>query len=310
MFGQPDILTYLRAEAITVMGSELARQIPAKFEQVFETRDDARERIEFGQLHRAGSMKPFGQGTPRPRTQPFIGGMTTLSADQFGEEIAWLITTMDEARAKGLELRSLIEGPGGWVASWMTGRDKLACNVLKNGTSGTGYDGKALFATDHPQRSAFGDGTAISNLDTSAEGITASVVKVVHEAFSETMAIAENGEQIDNSPSHILVTRVRDFHEMSAVLFSEKLAGVANNDNNTLREIGFALQHWPRLKQSSGTQYWYMVKANAGLLFRDKERLSMDSWYKPEDRTYHVGPAYQAVAGYQDFRAAYRKAIA
>lgn len=310
MFGNADILTYLRLEAISVLGATLASQPAPKFESVFFTRDDARERIQLGQIHRAGSMKAFGQGTQRPRTQPFIGGVTTLAADQYGEEIGWLLTTMDEARAKGLELRGLIEGPGGWVSSYQTGRDKLACSVLKNGGSTNGYDGVPLFSASHPQRSAFADGASISNQNTTGAAISADSVKAAHVAFTETMAIAENGEIIDNSPTDILVSRVSDFHEMSAVLFSEKLAGVANNDINTLKGVGFNLQHWPRLKQASGTEYWYMVKAQAGLEFVDKERLAVDTWYKPEDRTYHVGPAYQAVAGYRDFRAAYRAALA
>lgn len=310
MFSNPDILAYLRSEAITVLGAALALQTPPKFESIFEMRDDARERSQYGQIHRAGSMKEFGQGTKRPMTQPFVGGITTITPRQFGEEVSWLITTMDEARAKALDLRSLIEGPGGWAASYQTGRDKLACGILKNGGTGTGYDGQALFAAAHPQRSKFLDGASISNQDTTGQAINPTAVKAAHMAFAETMAIAENGEQIDNTPTDIVVSRIQDYHEMYAVLFSEKIAGVANNDVNSLTPIGFKLSHWPRVKQASGTEYWYMLKAQAGLLFVDKERMTADTWYDPENRTYHVGPAYQAEAGYRDFRGAYRVALA
>jgi len=308
MFQSSDILNYLRKEALSILGPTLAMQKAANFQSVFAVSSDPREEVQFGQLHQNGSMLPFGRGTARPITQPFKGGITTLKAEQYGDGVEWLLTTEAEARAKAIDLRNLIASETGWVASYNTSRDKLACAVLKNGATGTGYDGQPLFSASHPTRSHFLDGDNISNVASAASAISATQFKEDHEQFAETMAIAENGEEIDNQPTHVLVSRTQDFHNMYAVLFSEKLAGVANNDTNeSIRSLGIQLQHWPRLKQT--TPYLYLVRANGGLKMIDKEALNVDVFYKPEVRSYYVGPVFQSVAGYVDFRCALRREI-
>lgn len=305
--GKADIQEFLRAEAIKLTGAAMMNQKPAVFEEIFDVMDDPRERSQYGQLHASGSMKLFGAGTERPQTQPFAGGMTTIEPNQYGESRGFKLVTLEEAKAKGWELRDLTNN---WAQSYTTSRDKLASNVIKNGTSGTGYDGKALFATDHPRRSRYGDGTAISNMSAAGAAISDATVKAVHVAFAETMAIAENGEEINNDPTHVIATRITDQHELIAVLTSEKIAGVANNDVNVLKPLGLKVAYMPRARQASGTQYWYMAKAKGGLLFVDKEKLTAEAWYKNETREHFVGPAFQAAAGYRDFRAIYRQEIA
>ena len=300
-----DILGYLQKEAISVLGSTLAQQLPAQFEAIFNVRTDPRQRIQLGQLHTSGSMKEFGQGTERPQTNPFVGGITTLEALQYGEAIGYGLVTLEDAKAKGWDLLQLIEN---WAASWSTSRNKLAANVIKNGGTGTGYDGQALFSTAHPQRSKYLDGATISNTDATSEAIAAAMMKTFHSNFADVMGVAENGERITHQPSHCIVVSTADMHEAIAVLRSPQIAGTNNNDINTLVSLGIEVVYWPQVAQASGQEYIYFAQARGGLEFVDKEALNIDAWYEPETREYRVGPAFQAVAGYRDFRAISRKA--
>lgn len=140
------------------------------------------------------------------------------------------------------QVRTLIQSMGSRVANFP---DKLVFSVIANGESGTGYDGKAFFATDHD----LGDGTSQSNLlagsitnteVTTGASITATVWQTILAKFAFELAYAKAvmlGFKDDRGePWHeeldpeglMIVCHPRFEHVVRTVLEGNKLIATSN----------------------------------------------------------------------------------
>jgi len=127
-----------------------------------------------------------------------------------------------------------------------------AANVFNNGFTNTGFDGKVLFATDHPQLG----GTTRSNrpttmADLSVTSLTAGLTAI--EKFNDEMGLK------DPSKALKLVTAVDNWNTVAELLDSEFKPFTANNEINALRQ-----------KSLEGILWHYLTDADAWFLLADK----------------------------------------
>ncbi|OHR74001.1 hypothetical protein HMPREF3291_05290 [Bacillus sp. HMSC76G11] len=119
--------------------------------------------------------------------------------------------------------------PKALAHSGRTKVDKDAAVVLNSGFDGVTrpiYDGKALFAADHPLK---GGGTA-SNVVTGA--LTDANLKIAIEAMHS--APDETGNKIQYNPTKLIVPRKLEFLARE-IVGSERKSGTDFNDMNTLK---------------------------------------------------------------------------
>lgn len=281
-----------------------------KSRQLFNEIQDGRNTIKLGSIHGEGEFQGYQAGENIPNQAVFEGAPITLYPQKKGGAKSFDFSTVEEvAAAQNGDLRQLADN---WADGRERTRDKMCAYPIKNNS--TIYDTKALFATDHPQMSKSGAGSTYSNLDATVVAVSTESVRTILKTMAETIAYGENGQPISNEATHLVVHNWEDFQELLAVLKSTQKAGGAQNDINTLNELGLTPLYWRELAPASGAaRYMYAVntrRGQNGLLYWDKAPFTIETWYDPKARTYWTSGGFEGVAAINNFRSICRKQVA
>jgi hypothetical protein len=282
---------------------------PGKGMQIFSELFDERAFIKMSSLHAEGSFQKYRKGEDTPMQNVFQGAPLTVYPETLGGKRSFNFKTVEEVQAAmNGDLQTLTDN---WMSQYASSRDKQCATRIKS--TANGYDGVALFSASHRQLSRAQAGETYSNLDDTAEAISPDVVRAALKGMTETAAYDESGEPIDNEATHLVVHDFDDEHELKAILMSEKRAGVANNDKNTLADLGLLPMRWRRLAPASGTtRYLYAFntkRGENGLFYWTKSPLSPLVWFDNDKRHYLASAEYEGVAECFNWRSAYRKKL-
>lgn len=133
-------------------------------------------------------------------------------------------------------------------------------------TLGTGYDGKATFANDHPN---YGDlGGTQDNLTTGA--LTDANLKAAIILFRKQKD--ENGKKISSIPNKLVVPQTLQF-TAATILQSALQAGTGNNDKNVLPNMELVVSDfWDAYTQVR----WFIMgpQHQANIIWRDRPEFS------------------------------------
>jgi len=282
---------------------------PGKGLQIFTEMYDERAFIKLSSLHAEGSFQKYRKGEDTPLQNVFQGAPLTVYPEKLGGARAFDLKTVEEVQAAmNGDLKQLADN---WASQYASSRDKQCATRLKS--SSNGYDGVPLFSASHPQLSKANAGTLYSNVDTVAATLSVDVVRGALQGMSETAAYDESGEPIDNEATHLVVHDFTDEHELKAILMSDKRAGVANNDKNTLQDLGILPLRWRRLAPSSGTtRYLYAFntrRGENGLFYWVKSPITPLVWFENAKRQQMASAEYEGVAECFNWRSTYRKTL-
>lgn len=167
-------------------------------------------------------------------------------------------------------------------------------NVIKNGFSNVGYDGKALFATDHPLASSTG---TCSNLLVGAltdENLKKALTLLRKQVDEAGIIISANAKQLVVCPELEFVAK--------AIVHSILQAGTNNNDVNTVPNLEVVV--WDYLSDPTGLTFPWFVQDTSidNLLFLRREAPIFDSERIQKKMDYRMFGFTRYDCGYCDWR--------
>ncbi len=307
--GRNDVPEAVKSELLKLWPASAAQVTPAEYRGVFDILSDGRYQVILASLQAAARWTAFGSGTELPNRDPFQGGKVTIVPVMLGESRSFQFQTVEEVQAAiGTDLKSACDN---WAMAQENTRDLQCTDMLKDDTT-TGYDGKILFATDHPQMSRYpsGGGTALSNTDATAAAITHAVVRDFVKLFEDTNGVTESGDKMNNKLTHLACTSMGQYMELLPVLRSVQRAGTANNDLNALNELGITPLFWRNL--AGATEYMYAfsrVPGAGGLVYVNKQDTIIETQRNFKTKMTEASAHLQGAPSYTDFRKVARKAL-
>ncbi len=172
--------------------------------------------------------------------------------------------------------------------------EEEAAKIIKNGFANVGYDGKALFATDHP---LINSASECSNL---IEGA------LTDETLKQALTLMrlqkdEAGILINASASQLVVCPELEF-TAKAIVNSILQSGTNNNDVNTVPNL--TVRVWDNLSDSTGeTKPWFIQDTSMdNLLFLRRENPIFDSEKIQDQMDYRMYGYTRFDVGYCDWR--------
>lgn len=312
--GRGDVPDAVRKELIKLWPVSVDQVRPGIHRQLFFEMSSGTWQAQMAGMSASGKMRQYGSGTDVPLVAPFQTGLVKINPKQLGEARSFQYQTVQEViAAVGTDLRNATDN---WADAYETTRD-LDCADQMTLNTVTGYDGKALFDTAHPQRSRFLDGNTYSNNLATAVPLDHDGVKALTGQMSDKIAYNEAGTRIMNIPTHVVASRWSDYHQAMAILQSLQRTGTADNDVNTLNRLGIAVEFWPFLTQgiadgSSSTatpEFLHAFKAQKGLIYVLKSGIRIKAWEENKSNEVWASATFEGAMGWRDWRSACRQAI-
>ena len=169
-----------------------------------------------------------------------------------------------------------------------------AANVIKNGFANVGYDGKALFAKNHPLASSSATVSNLINLPLTDESLKMALTMMRTQVDEANILIAASAKQLVVCPE-------LEF-QAKAIVNSILQAGTNNNDVNTIPNLQVVV--WEYLSDPTGaTKPWFIQDTTIdNLLFLRKEEPIFDSERLEGKMDYRMFGYTRYDVGYCDWR--------
>ena len=207
----------------------------------------------------------------------------------FGRLVRFSYETVQDVKKVSNLLQTTI---GKWASSVVETKEKQHAQIFNYGAYTAGnsvfnntitevitdssgnliYDGKAFFATDHPDKV----GNTYSNYE-SADSLTPDNLKANHLIFTGTNNRNERGQIIEWAPDTLLIPPALEFTARE-ILNTTALPYSQDNTLNVLNNI-ISPVVWPYLTDSDG---WFLLKRKFGLMATSRQDVVLDTW---EDET-------------------------
>ena len=169
-----------------------------------------------------------------------------------------------------------------------------AANVIKNGFANVGYDGKALFAKNHPLASSSATVSNLINLPLTDESLKMALTMMRTQVDEANILIAASAKQLVVCPE-------LEF-QAKAIVNSILQAGTNNNDVNTIPNLQVVV--WEYLSDPTGaTKPWFIQDTTIdNLLFLRREEPIFDSERLEGKMDYRMFGYTRYDVGYCDWR--------
>jgi len=154
--------------------------------------------------------------------------------------------------------------------------DNTITSVITDSSGDLIYDGKAFFATDHPDKA----GNTYSNYE-SADSLTADNLKANYLVFTSTNNRNERGQIIDWRPDTLLVPPALTFTARE-ILNTTNIPYSQDNTVNVLSSIVTPLE-WSYLTDTDG---WFLIKRKMGLMATERQDVALDFWRDEQNLDY------------------------
>lgn len=306
--GRGDVPEALRRELLKLWPVSASQVTPAEYQQVFQTVVDGRNQVILASMQAAARLKPVGSGESLPNRDPFQGGKVTITPIMLAESRSFQMQTVEEVQAAiGVDLKNATDN---WAMAVENTRDLQCTDMLKG--SDTGYDGKALFATDHPALSRYtsASATTYANTVATAASLTHATVRDLVTLMEDTNAVTEAGDKMNCKVTHLTVTKVSTLLELTPILGSSQRSGTANNDMNALSQLGITPLLWRNLDGSTEYLYGFSnMPGQGGLIYINKQAAVIETQRNFDTKELQASVHLQGAPAWTDFRRAARQAL-
>lgn len=235
-------------------------EIPEQYSRIFKNVDAKTNNRTTQIIAGTGAWEQSTEGG-NPNEQRFkLGPLVFTQFDIFKSEV---IMTKEQIRDELYDEVANMAKDAGHGGRQMV--EDVAAQYMQemfDNTNGTGYDGKATFANDHPN---YGDnGGTQDNLIT--DSLSDSGLKNAIILFRKQKD--ENGKKISSIPNRLVVPQSLQF-TAATILQSALQAGTGNNDKNVLPNMELVVSdYWDVYTQTR----WFISgpRHQANMIWRDK----------------------------------------
>lgn len=222
------------------------------------------------------------------------GEIASFEAKRFDNSyrITWELMQDDQYNVmKGIGKGGSAKGLG---RSLRATEETSAANVIKNGFTNVGYDGKALFAKDHPLISSSAKISNVLNLPLTDESLKMALTMMSTQVDEANVFIAASAKQLVVCPE-------LEF-QAKAIVNSILQAGTNNNDVNTVPNLKVVVDEY--LSDPTGaTKIWFIQDTTIdNLLFLRREAPIFDSERLEGKMDYRMFGYTRYDVGYCDWR--------
>ena len=270
------------------------QEVPMKYKSIFKTERMVGKDQSYPHLGAFGLWRTNTEGNVFNESDFGEGEVASFEAKRFDNSyiLTWELMQDDRYNVmKGIGKGGSAKGLG---RSLRATEETESAKVILNGFTNTGYDGKALFATDHPLASS---SDTCSNL---IEGA------LTDENLKKAMTLMrkqvdEAGIVISASAKQLVVCPDLEF-TAKAIVNSILQSGTNNNDVNTVPNLQIVV--WDYLNDDTGaTKPWFIQDTTIdNLLFLRREDPIFESRKIEDKMDYRMVGYTRFDVGYCDWR--------
>lgn len=269
-------------------------EVPMKYQKIFRTEKMTGKTQTYPHLGAFGLWNTNTEGNAFNESDFGEGNVASFEAKRYDNSyiLTWELMQDDQYNVmKGIGKGGSAKGLG---RSLRATEETDSAKVILNGFTNVGYDGKALFATDHPLASS--EGTC-SNLIEGA--LTDENLKAAMTLMRKQ--VDEAGVVISASAKQLVVCPELEF-TAKAIVNSILQSGTNNNDVNTVPNLEIVV--WDYLSDPTGaTKPWFIQDTSIdNLLFLRREEPIFDSERIQAKMDYRMFGYTRYDCGYCDWR--------
>lgn len=268
------------------------KEKPCQYSQVFKKDTMRGKQQTYPHLGSLGAWQPGQEGKVFNLSDFKEGATATFIAQRYDNsyKITWELIQDDyynvmKGYGKGGSAKGL--GRGARVTE-----ERQAANIVLNGFTTAGYDGKPLFAEDHPLINSTKTGCNLIHgalTDANLKKALTMLRKQPDEA----------GEIIDTHATQLVVAPENEF-TAKAIVNSILQSGTNNNDVNTVPNLKVVV--WDYLSNDTTNPWFVQDESIDNLMFLDREAAMFGSQFIPGQMDSLMYGYERFAAGYVDWR--------
>lgn len=269
-------------------------EVPTKYSKIFKVETMRTKKQTYPHLGAFGLWEQNSEGSDFKEDSFEEGPTASFEAKRYDKSymITWELMQDDQYNVmQGIGKGGSAKGLG---RSLRATEETDTANVIKNGFSNVGYDGKALFATNHPLTSSTGTCSNLVQGVLNDENLKTALTLLRKQ-------VDEAGTIIAASPKQLVVCPELEF-VAKAVVHSILQSGTNNNDVNTLPNLDIVV--WDYLSDTTGAiQPWFVQDTSIdNLKFLRREEPIFDSEKIQNKMDYRMFGYTRYDCGYADWR--------
>lgn len=268
------------------------REKPCQYDSIFKKDTMRAKQVTFPHLGALGAWNKGTEGKVFNLSKFSEGATATFIAERYDNsyKVTWELIQDD--------LYNVMKGYGRGGSAKGLGRgartteERKAADVILNGFTTAGYDGKALFAEDHP---LIDSTKTCSNL---IEGVLtdANLKKALTMLRKQ---VDEAGEIIDTHATQLVVCPELEF-TAKAIVNSILQSGTNNNDVNTVPNLKIVV--WDYLAHDTMRPWFVQDESYDNLTFLTRESVLFGSQFIPGQMDSLMYGYERFAVGYTDWR--------
>jgi phage major head subunit gpT-like protein len=284
-------------------------EVPPMYEQLFDVvqSDAAYER--FTSAIGLGELLEKPEGEDIQADAPMESYTIVVKNRSFARLVRMSYETVKDAQKVGNMVSTLV---GSWgrmlpitkekfyakffnYGAYTAGHDvfnNTITGVITDASGALTYDGKAFFATDHPDRV----GNSYANY-TSSRSLTQANLETTWLTFHNTNNRDERGQIIALGADTLLIPPALRF-TAQVILQTTLIPGSMDNDINVMRAI-VAPVEWAYLTDTDG---WFLGARKQGLMATNREDVTLDFWQDETSKDYFASIFTRFGGGVTNFR--------
>lgn len=269
-------------------------EVPMKYKNIFRVEKMTGKTQSYPHLGAFGLWKTNTEGNKFNQSDFGEGEVASFEAKRFDNsyELTWELMQDDRYNVmKGIGKGGSAKGLG---RSLRATEETESAKVILNGFANTGYDGKALFAADHPLASSSGTCSNLIEGALTDENLKKAMTLMRKQVDEAGIVISANAKQLVVCPELEFTAK--------AIVNSILQSGTNNNDVNTIPNLQIVV--WDYLNDSTGaTKPWFIQDTSIdNLLFLRREEPFFGSEKIQAQMDYRMYGYTRFDVGYCDWR--------
>lgn len=269
-------------------------EVPLKYKDIFKVEKMNAKKQSYPHLGAFGLWEQNTEGKEFNQSSFGEGEVASFEAKRFDKsyELTWELMQDDLYNVmKGIGKGGSAKGLG---RSLRATEETSTADVIKNGFTNVGYDGKALFAKNHPLASSERTWSNLIEGALTDENLKKAMTLLRSQVDEAGIIISANAKQLVVCPE-------LEF-QAKAIVNSILQSGTNNNDVNTVPNLKIVV--WDYLSDSTGTtKPWFIQDTSLdNLLFLRREEPIFDSERIQRKMDYNMFGYTRYDTGYCDWR--------
>lgn len=269
-------------------------EVPMKYQKIFRTEKMTGKTQTYPHLGAFGLWNTNTEGNTFNESDFGEGNVASFEAKRYDNSyiLTWELMQDDQYNVmKGIGKGGSAKGLG---RSLRATEETDSAKVILNGFTNVGYDGKALFAADHPLASSEGTCSNLIEGALTDENLKAAMTLMRKQVDEAGIVISASAKQLVVCPELEFTAK--------AIVNSILQSGTNNNDVNTVPNLEIVV--WDYLSDPTGaTKPWFIQDTSIdNLLFLRREEPIFDSERIQAKMDYRMFGYTRYDCGYCDWR--------